>query len=104
VPNRAQDKPDILAAVRLNLLALEAAYPGVAAEETGERIHVAIPNRHRIGHEAHFASLVSRFLEYVRKPDSLPAWEKSHMLAKYYVTTKGVELAHSQEKRAMETA
>jgi predicted dehydrogenase len=104
VPNRAQDKPDILAAVRLNLLALEAAYPGVAAEETGERIHVAIPNRHRIGHEAHFASLVSRFLEYVRNPDSLPAWEKSHMLAKYYVTTKGVELAHSQEKRAMETA
>jgi hypothetical protein len=104
VPNRAKDKPEILAAVRTKLLALETAYPGLSAEERGERIHVAIPDRHRIGHEAHFASLVSWFLEYVRKTDSLPAWEKSHMLAKYYVTTKGVELAHSQGKRAMETA
>jgi hypothetical protein len=33
-----------------------------------------------------------RFLDYVRNPEALPAWEKANMLAKYYVTTMGVEL------------
>jgi hypothetical protein len=32
----------------------------------------------------------------VHDPKALPAWEKPNMLAKYYVTTKGVELAQKQ--------
>ena len=66
-------------------------------EEQGARIHVAIPDCYRIGHEAHFASLVSQFLGYVQNPGSLPSWEKAYMLAKYYVTTKGIEVAHRSE-------
>ena len=30
------------------------------------------------------------FLDYLKKPRSLPAWEKPNMLAKYLVTTAGV--------------
>lgn len=96
VPNLAKDKVEILAALRLKLLALQSTYPGLSAKENGPRLHVDIPDCYRIGHEAHFALLVSRFLEYVRNPGALPSWEKSHMLAKYYVTTQGVAMAHSQ--------
>jgi hypothetical protein len=38
------------------------------------------------------AMVARRFLDYVRNPEALPAWEKANMLAKYYVTTMGVEL------------
>jgi len=53
---------------------------------------VIIPQEMRVGHEAHFAQVARRFLGYVGQPGSLPAWERSFMLAKYYVSTLGVEL------------
>jgi predicted dehydrogenase len=77
----------VLAAVKRKVAALQAQWPGVAVEEAAGRLHVTIPDRHRIGHEAHFALLVKRFLGYAANPDSQPAWERPNMLAKYYVTT-----------------
>ena len=65
----------------------------VATEERGSRIRVTFPQKYRVGHEAHFAQVTERFLEYMKNPKSMPAWEKANMLAKYYVTTKGVELS-----------
>ena len=56
---------------------------------------IAIPERYRVGHEAHFGQVASRFFEYLKAPESMPAWERSYMLAKYYVSTKGVELAQA---------
>ncbi len=44
-----------------------------------------------MGHEAHFGQVTNRFFEYVTSPKSLPAWETPYMLAKYAVSTKGVE-------------
>ncbi|MGE3808174.1 MAG: putative oxidoreductase C-terminal domain-containing protein [Gemmataceae bacterium] len=32
-------------------------------------------------------------MAYLARPKELPAWEKPNMLAKYHVTTKGVELS-----------
>ena len=29
----------------------------------------------------------------MRRPETFPAWENPNMLAKYYVSTKGVELS-----------
>jgi hypothetical protein len=54
---------------------------------------VTIPEKYRVGHEAHFAQVTKQFLGYLRDQKSLPAWEKANMLAKYYTTTKGVELS-----------
>jgi hypothetical protein len=65
----------------------------VAVEEQAGRFRVLIPDRFRVSHEEHFALVAQRFLEYVKNPNALPACEKPNMLAKYYVTTKGVELA-----------
>jgi hypothetical protein len=72
---------------------LQQDWPGVALVEQTGRFRLAIPERFRVGHEEHFAQVAQRFLEYVRNPPTLPAWEKTNLLATYTVTTKGVQLA-----------
>ena len=72
---------------------LEEQYPGIGLEHQGGRIHVTIPDTYRVGHEAHFAQVTRQFFEYLERPDTLPTWENPNMLAKYYVSTKGVELS-----------
>jgi hypothetical protein len=62
-------------------------------EIEGERAHLIIPESLREGHEEHFARVAAAFLGYVRDPKSLPAWEQSNMLVKYYICTKSVDLA-----------
>jgi predicted dehydrogenase len=95
VPNTSGMKAGVAAALKSKLAKLAS---GLELEERGERLHIIIPERLRIGHESHFALLVSRFLGLVKDPASLPAWENSCMAAKYYVTTKGVELARREKK------
>ncbi len=82
---------DVLGAVRKKVEALQTRYPGLAIEESAGVAHIVIPERFRVGHEAHFAQVTNKFAEYFRAPHSLPEWEKTNMLVKYYVTTKGVE-------------
>jgi hypothetical protein len=43
-------------------------------------------------HESHFARVTDNFLEYL-KNKNMPAWEIPNMLAKYYTTTKALEIA-----------
>ena len=94
VPNTATERAPVFAAARRRVAALQDAWPGVALEEEqGARLHVVIPERFRVGHEEHFALVTRRFLGYVQKPHTLPAWEKPNMLTKYHVTTAGVRLA-----------
>jgi len=69
-------------------------YPGIAMEERGVEIRVTVPDRFRVGHEAHFAQVTNRFFDYLKRPGTFPAWENPNMLAKYYVSTKGVEQAN----------
>ena len=54
---------------------------------------LTIPDKYRTGHEAHFGEVTGHFLEYLKDPTKLPAWEGPNMLAKYYTTTKAVELS-----------
>jgi predicted dehydrogenase len=93
VPVKPADKAAVRAALDTRLAALAMAYPGLTVEDEGARLRVGIPARFRVGHEAHFAQVTQEFLGYLKSPASLPAWEKANMLAKYYVTTKAVELS-----------
>lgn len=93
VPNRPEQRDTVRAALAQKLDALGKTYPGLAIQEQPGRFRVMIPDRYRVGHEAHFALLTQRFLDYVRHPRTLPAWEKPNMLAKYFVTTEGINLA-----------
>jgi predicted dehydrogenase len=93
IPASPAMKSEVLAAVRARLAALDRTYPGLTVEDRGAELHVAIPDRFRVGHEAHFAEVATKFLSYLRDRRALPAWERSNMLAKYYVTTRGAELS-----------
>jgi predicted dehydrogenase len=92
VPNSAAGRTEVLGALKRRICALEPKFPGVALADLGERIRINIPQQYRLGHEAHFAQVTKQFFEYLSQPESLPAWEKPNMLAKYYVTTTGVDL------------
>ncbi len=94
IPNNAADKAVIWAALQKKVAALQAKYPGVAAAEEGDKLRVTFPDKYRDGHEAHFAQVAARFFGYLRDPKTMPAWENPNMLAKYYTTTKGLELGY----------
>ncbi len=67
-------------------------YEGVAIQKQANTWIVSIPDKYRIGHEAHFAQVTQRLLQYLRE-GKLPDWELSNMRAKYYITTKALEMA-----------
>jgi len=94
-PNEAERHAAIETAVCARIEGLQATYPGIGCETAGDEVHIIIPDRYRVGHEAHFAQVVEEFLKYLKSPKSIPAWERSNMLAKYFVTTTGVQMSHS---------
>lgn len=67
-------------------------YPGVELYKTGKGWCVKLPERLIEGHEAHFARVTENFLDYLRNK-KMPDWEVPNMLAKYYTTTKALELS-----------
>lgn len=94
VPNDPGQSAALTAAVRRRMASLAASYPGIGVEATGSDVHILIPDGLRQGLGAHLAQVAAEFLTYLRSPQSLPAWERPNMLAKYYVTTTGVQLGH----------
>ncbi len=85
--------PDLRSALQAKLDQLETTIDGVTIIDRGHEFLLNIPDHHRVGHEAHFAEVTRQFFGYLANPKALPAWEKPNMLAKYYVSTKGVEMA-----------
>jgi predicted dehydrogenase len=76
------------------LTTLREKYPGIGVEPGlgGQGWKITIPENYKEGHEAHFARVMKNFLSYL-KQHQMPAWEKPNMLAKYYTTTRGLEMA-----------
>jgi predicted dehydrogenase len=91
VPNH----PGVVSALHGQIGALARQYAGIGLDEHGGQIRVTIPDRYRVGHEAHFAQVTNQFFEYLKRPETLPAWENPNMLAKYFAGTKGVELSRA---------
>jgi predicted dehydrogenase len=63
--------------------------PSYTIEQHAGEAHIVIPQKLRVGHEDHFAQVTNRFFEYLKAPATLPAWEQSNMLVKYFITTGG---------------
>jgi hypothetical protein len=56
-----------------------------------------IPAVYKEGHEAHFARVTEKFLDYLSK-GKMPAWEVPNMLVKYKLTTEALNLANKNAK------
>jgi len=70
-----------------------ASHLGISIEKQAGEARIVIPQKFRVGHEAHFAQVTNRFFDYLKAPATLPVWEQSNMLVKYFVSTRGVEMA-----------
>lgn len=84
--------PAYEAILRDKIKSIQAKYAGVDISPSPNGWQVTIPEKFKEGHEAHFARVMEKFLEYLEK-GTIPAWEVPNMIAKYYTTTKGLEVA-----------
>jgi len=72
---------------------LDVMYPGIKLEKLGEKMwKVNIPDKYKVGHEAHFGQVTEKYLRYL-KWGRLPEWEVPNMIVKYYTTTEGMKAA-----------
>jgi predicted dehydrogenase len=88
---------DLKETVQKRLHTLDESWSGVRVEELDGRLHVAIPDGHRVSHEAHFNRLAERFVSLVKNPAELPSWERSQLAAKYYITTRAVKRSRVEQ-------
>jgi predicted dehydrogenase len=95
VPRRPEERAAVLRALRQKVERLQGPFPGVTVADAESGLRVAIPDQHRIGHEAHFAQVTTQFLGYLERPETFPEWKEPNMLAKYATTTRGVQLARA---------
>jgi predicted dehydrogenase len=75
------------AAVSKRVESLQGEWPGIGIAEQDGEMRITIPDKYRVGHEAHFAQVTRQFFQYLQSPSSMPAWEEPGMLAKYFVST-----------------
>jgi predicted dehydrogenase len=74
---------------------LQAKYPGISLQPLAPgKWKVEIPDKYRVGHEAHFGQVTERFLRYLAQ-GRLPDWEVPNMITKYYTTTAAMKIAES---------
>jgi hypothetical protein len=75
---------------------LEAGFPGLGIEDRGNELRLIIPETLRTDHESHFAAVMDEYCRYFHTPRAVPAWERPNLLAKYFITTKAVELGRQK--------
>ena len=83
---------EFLSSVNAAIAGLQVNYPGLEVDADGKSIKISIPEKYKLGHEAHFTQVTEKYLEYL-KAGKLPEWEVPNMIAKYYTTTKGYEMS-----------
>jgi predicted dehydrogenase len=74
---------------------MERKYPGITFAKNAKGWKVQIPDSYRTGHEAHFAEVTKKFLEYLTNKN-MPPWEVPNMIAKYYTTTQALKIIVNQ--------
>jgi predicted dehydrogenase len=72
---------------------LQRDFAGLSVADLGAEAQVVIPEGWRASHEDHFGAVMEEFVRYFHTPRAIPHWEKPNALARYYITTKAVEMA-----------
>jgi predicted dehydrogenase len=81
-----------------NAILKNTVHTGLTLEKVDELTwKVGIPDKYKVGHEAHFSQVTEQYLEYL-KAGKLPEWEVPNMIVKYYTTTEALKMARSDVK------
>jgi len=91
-PAPAADAAKVASSLKRTVTGLQRKFPGLKAESAGGGWHIVIPDKCRSGHETHFRNVMEAYLQYLAD-GRLPEWEVPNMIAKYYITTRSLELA-----------
>ncbi|MGD7652007.1 MAG: putative oxidoreductase C-terminal domain-containing protein [Verrucomicrobiales bacterium] len=76
-------KPEGMEAeVRKAIAKVAAKWPGVEAKAVENGWQVVIPDKYKVGHEAHFAQVMKAYLGYLEAGE-LPEWEVPNMIMKH---------------------
>lgn len=88
------DEKEFTEQLQRSIEKINAKYPFVSfSPASGKGIYlINIPIENREGHESHFKYVAESFFNYLVSRD-MPEWEKTNTLAKYFITTKAVEVA-----------
>lgn len=68
-------------------------FEGLAVVDLGDAALVRVPEAWRATHEDHFGAVMDEYMRCFHAPRAVPHWERPNALARYYITTKAVELA-----------
>lgn len=80
-----------------NLEKIQANYPGVTLKESKNGWEVVIPEKYKVGHEAHFTEVAKKYIQFLTE-GSMPDWEVPNMITKYYITTRALEMAKANSR------
>jgi predicted dehydrogenase len=94
-PAKTGDQNNWEQALKNGLDQITEQYPGITLKESNAGWEVVVPEKYNTGHEQHFALVIQKYLQYLQD-DSMPDWETSYMLAKYYTTTEALKKAEGQ--------
>jgi predicted dehydrogenase len=75
---------------------LQREFVGMSVTDLGAEAQVMIPDSWRAGHEDHFAAVMEEFVRCFHTPRAVQPWDRPNALARYYITTKAVEMARRE--------
>jgi len=84
---------DFRRALEAAVARLSEKWPGLGVKPSGTRWEIIVPEKYRVGHEAHFAQVTQEYLGFLGG-EKVPAWVVPDLLAKYYTTTEAWRLSH----------
>lgn len=95
-PVKNTDLKAFEATLKSGLLKIQQKYPGLEAKRKGNSWIICAPEKYHNGHEAHFGQVMAKYLQFLTE-GKMPEWEVPNMIAKYYTTTKALELAQQKK-------
>ncbi|MDH5397126.1 MAG: Gfo/Idh/MocA family oxidoreductase [Cyclobacteriaceae bacterium] len=72
--------------------ALTTLYAGLELKPTEFGLEVVVPDKFKLGHEAHFSQVTEKYLQYLIA-GKLPEWEIQNMLTKYYLNMQAYQMS-----------
>lgn len=80
-------------ALRAALAAIAKDWPGVDARKNAPGVwEILIPDKYKVGHEAHFAEVTEKYLGFLAT-GKMPAWEVPNMITKYATIMQAYKLS-----------
>jgi predicted dehydrogenase len=86
------DRQELEDHVAAAIAKLAVKWPGLATKPTDKGWELVIPDKYKVGHEAHFAQVAEAYFGFLRKGE-LPAWEVPNMLVKHHTIMQAYKMS-----------